>query len=253
MVKIIPTGSTDVDSILGELESSSFLIKGIDINTVIMEHLKKLNLAKKTSKDKMIPRTDKFSVSQASYDCYRKIYYEMLYPRQANSNSIGRFTMGDVIDSIMKGAFEGIGGVGGVKCNKSYFDDKFIIQGESDVDFDNLVIEVKSVSPFAWKYIVGGKDKIGNIIIGKPKIQHVRQLNTYMDIKGIKDGVVVYVNKDDFQLMTYPIKHSSELMMQTVGRCATVFRAIEEKRIPEKVKGDECNFCNHKDLCKAMR
>lgn len=253
MVKVTPSESPDVDSFLEELQSDSFSIKGMELTTVVLEHLKKLNLAKKTSKDKMLPRTDKFSVSQSSYDCYRKVFYEMQYPRQsANNDSIGRFTMGDIIDSIMKGALESIGGVGSVECSKDYFGGEFVIKGESDVDFDNLVVEVKSVSPFAWKYVSGGKDKVGNIIVGKPKIQHVRQLNTYMDIKGIKDGVIVYVSKDNFQLKPYPIKHSPELMMQTVGRCATVFRAINEKRVPEKVKGDECLYCNHKDLCKQQ-
>ncbi len=250
MVKAVPMSSPNFD----KLSSDSFFIKGVDINTVVLEHLKKLNLAKKTSKNKMYPRTDKFSVSQSSYDCYRKIYYEMQFPRQAtDEDSIGRFSMGDIIDSIMKGAFESIGGVGGVGCGKFYFNDKFRIQGESDVDFSDLVVEVKSVSPFAWKYIVGGKDKLGNPIIGQPKIQHVRQLNTYMDIKGIEDGVLVYVNKDSFKLKSYPLKHSSDLMMQTVGRCVTVFRAIQNRTVPIKVKGDECLYCNHRDLCSKYR
>lgn len=253
MVKVIPIESIDITSFLEKIQPSSFLVKGVNIDTIVIDHLKKLNFSKKTSKNKMLPRTDRFSVSQSSYDCYRKIYFEMQYPRQANDTIIGRFTIGDIIDSIMKEAFESVGGVGGVSCTKSYFNDKFILQGESDVDFDNLVIEVKSVSPFAWVYIVGGKDRIGNIISGCPKIQHIRQLNSYLDIKGIKDGVIVYVNKDNFQLKSYSIKHSPDLMMQTVGRCATVFRAINEGRVPEKVKGKECSYCGYKDLCSIYK
>ena len=250
-MKIIPTQSLDLDGIFSELQSSaSYSIKGLDINIIVMEHLKKLNLAKSTSKNKMFPRTDKFSVSQSSYDCYRKIYFEMQYPRQADDSKIGTFTMGDIIDSIMKGAFETVGAVTDVGCGKGYFDSKFRIQGSSDIDFSDLIIEVKSVSPFAWKYIVGGKDKLGGVIVGQPKIQHVRQLNTYMDIKNVKDGVLVYVNKDNFQLKPYPVKYSADLMIQTVGRCATVYRSILEKRVPVKVKGDECSYCNHADLCK---
>lgn len=253
-MKVTPSESPDFTELIDKIQSESFFIKGLDINTIVLEHLKKLNLAKSTSKNKSEPRTDKFSVSQSSYDCYRKLYFEMQFPRQANDDSIGRFTMGDIIDSIMKGAFESVGAVGGVGCGKDYFDNKFRIQGQSDVDFSDLIIEVKSVSPFAWKFVAGGKDyKTGAAIIGQPKIQHVRQLNTYMDIKGVKDGVVIYVNKDNFQLKPYPIKYSSDLMMQTVGRCATVFRSIAEKRVPIKVKGDECNFCNHRDLCSAYK
>lgn len=253
-MKVTPSESPDFTELIDKIQSESFFIKGLDINTIVLEHLKRLNLAKATSKNKSEPRTNKFSVSQSSYDCYRKIYFEMQFPRQANDNSLGRFTMGDVIDSIMKGAFESIGAVTGkgCGCGKDYFNGEFRIQGESDADFSDLVVEVKSVSPFAWKYVAGGKDyKTGNNIVGKPKIQHERQLNTYMDLKGIKDGVLIYICKDDFQLKTYHIKYNRIMMSETVGRCMTVYRAIVEKRVPVKVKGKECLFCNHTDLCKV--
>jgi len=238
---------------LSKVKSESFFIKGLDINTVVLDYLRKLNLAKSTSNNKSEPRTDKFSVSQSSYDCYRKIYFEMQYPRSANDNSLGRFTMGDIVDNIMKGVFKSIGAKTGSECGcgKDYFDGTFRIEGESDADFSDLIVEVKSVSAFAWKFIVGGRDKTGETIIGKPKIQHVRQLNTYLDLKGIRDGVIVYINKDNFELKPYPIKYSPQLMMQTVGRCATVYNAINEKRIPIKVKGDECLYCSHVDLCRG--
>lgn len=253
-MKVTPKESPDFTELIDKIQSESFFIKGLDINTIILEHLKKLNLAKSTSKNKSEPRTDKFSVSQSSYDCYRKIYLEMQFPRQANDNSIGRFTMGDIVDSIMKGAFESIGAVTGrdCGCGKDCFDGKFRIQGESDADFFDLIVEVKSVSPFAWKFVAGGKDyKTGNAIIGKPKIQHVRQLNTYMDIKGVKDGVLIYVSKDNFQLKTYSITHDRLLMSQTVGRCMIVYNAIIEKRVPDKVKSKECLYCNYTDLCRG--
>lgn len=250
-MKVVPKESPDLDKIFNDIQKSeSFFIKGLDINFIVADYLKKLSLAKPTSKNKMEPRTDKFSVSQSSYDCYRKIYFEMQYPRQADGDSLGRFTMGDLIDNIMKEAFRGVGALVDMGCGKNYLDNRFRIQGNNDAEFSDLIIEVKSVSPFAWKYIVGGKDKIGNTIIGKPKIQHVRQLNTYMDLREIKSGLLVYVNKDNFQIKTYPTQYSPELMIQTVGRCATVHSSIIEKRVPIKVKGDECSYCNHKDLCK---
>lgn len=253
-MKIVPRESPDLDKIFSDIEKSeSFFVNGLDINNIVTNYLKKLSVEKPTSKDKSNQRTDKFSVSQSSYDCYRKIYLEMRYPRQADSESLGRFTMGDLIDNIMKEAFRSVGASTDVGCGKDYLDGKFRIQGSNDAEFSDLIIEVKSVSPFAWKYIVGGKDRFDNIIIGKPKIQHVRQLNTYMDLRGIKSGIIVYVNKDDFKIKTYPTQYSPELMIQTVGRCATVYNSIIENRVPIKVKGDECSYCNHKDLCKESR
>jgi hypothetical protein len=199
----------------------------------------------------MIKRIDSFSVSQSSYDCYRKIYFEMVNPKEANNNSIGRFALGDIVDTIMKGVFEGLGARTDVICKKRYFDDKFEITGSPDAKFDNLVVEVKSVGLYAWKYIAGGSTK-GEVIIGKPKVQHVRQLNTYMGIEGIKDGVLIYVNKDDFSIKPYSIVYSNDLMIHTAAGCVTVYRAIMENRIPDKIKSDECLYCNYKTECKVI-
>lgn len=225
------------------------LIRGIDIDKLILEHLKEMNLAKPTSKSKREKRTNNFSVSQVSYDCYRMIYFSMVEPRQADEDKIGTFTIGDIIDEILKGAFKKAGAVADIGCGKEYIDGLIKIGGTPDIEFNDLIIEVKSVSPFAWKYIVGGKIK-EQVIVGKPKIQHVRQLNSYMDMRGVKEGVLLYVNKDNFKTKIYPIRHDSTLMIGTVGRCVTVFNCIKENRVPEKVKGDECAWCNYLDLCK---
>lgn len=249
-MKAMVTESPDMDSIFSDLTSSPFLLKGVDVNRIVLDHLMKLNLSKKTSMNKAMPRIDDFSVSQSSYDCYRKIFFEMQYPRTSNENSLGRFAVGDIIDEIMKNAFMSMGGSPGSFCRKEYLE-RFSIRGEPDIEFPDIIIEVKSVSPFAWKYVAGGKDRVGNIIIGEPKIQHVRQLNTYLDIKGLEDGLILYVNKDDLKLKPFKIKHSEGLMMQTVGRCATVHSAIWNGKVPDGYKGSkECAYCNHTDLCK---
>ncbi len=264
-MKVIPTRSYDTAEItqnmsilsdkIKELEEelrAGYKIKGLSVNDIIFNHLKKLNLAKPTSMNKSLPRKDIFSVSQCSYDCYRKLYFEMQCPKPTtNEDSLGRFALGDMIDSMMKEAFESIGAKTDVGCGKPYFNEQFKIQGSTDAEFSDLIIEIKSVSPFAWKYIEGGKDKFGNIIIGQPKIQHVRQLNSYLDIKDIEDGVLIYINKDNFQLKPYPVKHSRILMTQTIGRCAIVYRAIMDGTVPTKVKGDECSYCGHKDVCRG--
>lgn len=229
---------------------SEFSILGKDINDILVEHLKDLNLAKPTSRNKMQKRTSVFSVSQCSYDCYRKIYFDMVEPVGADESSIGRFTMGDLIDELLKQALKKHGARVDVGCGKNYFNDEIRIQGNNDAEFSDLIVEVKSVSPFAWKYIVGGKDKLGNVIVGQPKIQHVRQLNTYMDARNIRKGVILYVNKDDLKTKPYFFDYDESLMVQTVGRCVTVWRSILSDTVPSKIRGSECSFCGHKESCK---
>lgn len=199
-------------------------------------------------------RTDVFSASQSSYDCYRKIFFEMTYPRTANEDSLGRFAMGDVVHDIIQGAFVEakhdieLGQLKNYSVEGVY---DFSIKGHCDIKWNDTVIEVKSVSPFAWKYVVsGGTDRFGRIIVPKPKVTHIRQLNTYMDVFRLKKGIILYVNKDDLSNFSYPFNFDEYQLAQTVGRCVSVYNAIIDKRVPDKQKSDECTQCNHRDLCK---
>lgn len=225
------------------VDSADFL--GVD--NIVLSHLKKAGLMKSTSKSKMQPRTNKFSVSQVSYDCMRMIYFGMLYPRQAADDKVGTYTIGDIVHNIVQEAFEEKGAKTEVGCGKSYYDNNIRIQGSADIKYNNYAIEVKSVSPFAWKYIVGNKE-----IIGKPKIQHVRQINTYIDLLELDYGVILYVNKDNFNMKSYLVKKDAEMMDYTVEKCITVWESITNNILPGNSEGNECSRCAYKDLCKGL-
>ncbi len=227
-------------------------IKGVNIDSLILSHLKELNASKFSSKNKMEKRTNKFSVSQSSYDCYRKIFFEMTEPRISDVSKLGTFTVGDIIHGIIQDAFVKNGAIVEVGCGKDYFDGKLRIQGNADIKFNNCVVEIKSVSPFAWKYVAGGFDKDHNIIKPAPKIQHVRQANIYMDALGVEEGLILYINKDNLQICPFSVFPDNIIIQSSVGRCVTVMRAIEEGRVPPKVKSEECTYCNHTDLCKKV-
>lgn len=226
------------------------------INKIVSSHVVELNKQKFNSKNKMNKRVNVFSVSQSSYDCYRKLFFEMTEPREASIDKVGTFAVGDFIHNIYQDALEGVGAKIEVSSGKDYFDNKIRIQGTCDIILNNKVGEIKSVSPFAWKYVAGGKDKFGNIIQASPKISHVRQLNMYLDLYGLGEGFILYVNKDSIcspdgaSTCMFKLTKDESQVKQTVGRCVTVFNAITNNRVPDKVKGDECAYCNYKNDCK---
>lgn len=250
MVKICVEGSNGYVSCVSTDSEFSF------INKVVSSHVLELNRQKFNTKNKMNKRVNVFSVSQSSYDCYRKIFFEMTEPREASVDKVGTFTVGDFIHNIYQDAFKKAGARTEVGGGKDYFDTRIRVQGFCDVVLNGKAGEIKSVSPFAWKYVAGGRDKFGNVIQASPKISHVRQLNMYLDLLGLKEGFILYVNKDIIcgcdgkATCMYKITKDEPQIQQTVGRCVTVYNSIISNKVPDKVKGDECSYCNYKDRCK---
>lgn len=209
------------------------------------------------SKNKLNRELNTFSVSQSSYDCYLKQYYDILSPIVDNSK-LGLFTIGDKIHDLIQSSFISSFGkniVTEVTCSKEYsFPNEVInIIGHADIIWNSKVIEVKSVSPFAWKYYVtGGRDKSGNTFTGKSKISHIRQLNMYMELLNLSEGIILYINKDTLEAYPYLFKIDNFQTQQTIGRCLIVYRSILSGKLPPKVKGDECSYCMHKQKCKLI-
>lgn len=248
---------SDVDVYIGDLE----------LREVIVGSLRELNESKKSSNKKREKRVDRFSPSQIAYECHRRIYFDMIYPRTADDASLGTFVLGDAIHSVIQSILESRGAVSNVSCGKSYEQNgsSLYINGEcdsliekdcgieiNDIVLSDLVTEIKTVSPFAWKYIVGGVSK-GEAIIGSPKKSHVNQLNTYLDLLDKDEGLLLYVNKDNLSIYSYHVRRDNSIMEQTLSRCFAVRDLIVSKTVPAKHKSNECSYCNHKDLCKKEK
>lgn len=230
-------------------------LKDLDIDNVVLNHLKQLNCDKGTAKHKAIKKINEFSASQSSYNCMRLIFYNMTCPRvTSHPDAIGTFAGGDVVHDIIEDAFIKVGGKAKIRYNKEYLGGKIILSGEPDITFDDATIEVKSVSVFAWKYVDGGKDfKSGEVIVGTPKPSHIVQLNTYLDLLSHNYGILLYVNKENYKIKPFIVKRNEVLLTQTVGKCVMVHNRILDGILPEKVKGTECSWCSYSDLCKGNK
>ncbi len=230
-------------------------IYSLNLNDVVFNRLKEMNAAKRTAIHKSVKKTNEFSASQSSYGCLRMIFYNMTTPRtSSNPEAIGTYAIGDIVHDILESSFVGVGGKAGTRLTKGYLNDLIYISGESDILLDDAVIEVKSVSVFAWKYVDGGKDfRTGETLIGAPKQSHINQLNTYLDLYDKEKGIILYVNKENFKLRPFYIKRDKSVMLQTVGKCIMVYNRIQSNELPDKEKGNECAWCNYTDLCKKNK
>ena len=83
---------------------------------------------------------------------------------------------------------------------------------------------------------------------GKPKLGHLVQLLIYMKIKNKSKAVLIYENKNNHELLIFPIEinqYMYEWVENTFEWMRTVRKAWEDKKLPEK------NYRSNSKICKT--
>jgi len=121
----------------------------------------------------------------------------------------------------------------------------FIISGRIDnlvlVKIDNklALVEVKST-----KFLP--KDH---------KKEHEIQLQLYMKAMGIENGIILYIQKDNLETRSFPIKHNQKMAEQIIERFHELHKSLTEDAMPEaEAKHDPekkwmCDYCAWKGEC----
>lgn len=117
--------------------------------------------------------------------------------------------------------------------------DELVYEGP---DNDVIIVELKSISDSGFKYI----ERTG------PKQAHVMQLMLYMHITGIKQGLILYENKNDQRMKEFFIGYDPEMAEKIMNKIRLANKHVDEGTLPEKEfqRTDfECMYCEYKDLC----
>ena len=90
----------------------------------------------------------------------------------------------------------------------------------------------------------------------EPEWKHKVQLNTYMGIKDVKAGYMIYENKNNQKWLGPPnkfrINFSRELFEETEQFCVDVLRDVANERMPpleDSVCKKNVMFCAYQDIC----
>lgn len=106
-------------------------------------------------------------------------------------------------------------------------------------EYPELLGEIKTMPHEAFEY---------RKTSGKPKLGHLVQLLIYMKIKNKNKAVLIYENKNNHDLLVFPIE-LNEYMYQWVENTfewmRTVRKAWEDKTLPEK------NYRSNSKICKT--
>jgi CRISPR/Cas system-associated exonuclease Cas4 (RecB family) len=105
-----------------------------------------------------------------------------------------------------------------------------------------IIVELKSISDSGFNYLnrTGAKEA------------HIMQLTLYMHIMGIKQGMLLYENKNTQEMKEFIIGYDADLAQKIIEKIKSANKHVDEKTLPPKEfeRTDfECRYCDYADLC----
>lgn len=213
----------------------------VDFNEVIDKYLER------DSRPKTIGRY----YPSESGSCTRKAWYSFMCPVPPEPETLRIFKAGHILHDFMVDVFSS--DKAPIKLLQSEVPIKiefpeFLVSGRIDdliLVLENgelLLVEVKSTT-----YLP--KDEA--------KREHVMQLQLYLHSMGVRNGVVLYVEKATLQTKAFPIAYDKAAAERVLDRFRTLDRALKSNQLPEpeakmvREMNWMCNYCDYRDKCDA--
>ena len=184
-------------------------------------------------------------------NCIRKVWYSYKIPKETEAELRKIFWVGEMIHNFV---------VDVIKSEKNpsvellaaelpfqLKVDEFTISGRVDdiillkVEDKKLLVEVKSTSYIDYT--------------NEPKEAHVIQLMLYMQAMNIKEGFVLYVEKNTLKTKTFPLMFDESLVNVTLNRFRNLHKNLVSNSVPDpearivKSLSWMCAKCNYREEC----
>lgn len=118
-------------------------------------------------------------------------------------------------------------------------DNKVVYEGpQSDV----LIVELKSINNKNYEKLPKTK----------PKKEHNMQLQLYMYLTGIRQGVVYYENKDNQEQKYFYVTYDQSVVDKIVSDIQYIIQHIDNSKLPERDYAPvsfECKYCDYFGVC----
>ncbi len=213
----------------------------IDFNRMIDNHLKREH------KPKGIGRYYPSEIGM----CLRKIFYSYKFPLELKPDLVKIFELGNIMHDFVVHVLKSDKNPH-VQLLKSEFPfkqdiDDFTVSGRIDnlllVKADNkeILVEVKSSTD------------IGFIREAAP--HNVVQLQLYMHILGVHNGVLLYIDKKNLQSKVFDIQYKEDEAKKIIERFRLLHKSLVSDTIPEpEARASSrtiwmCRYCEYNDKC----
>jgi CRISPR/Cas system-associated exonuclease Cas4 (RecB family) len=183
--------------------------------------------------------------------CLRNLYYSYKYPVEVKPKLLKIFELGNIMHDFIVRVLksEKIPEVELLDYEipiKLEVDD-FVISGRIDdlillkTDNRKILVEVKSCKDVK--------------AVQKPQNSHLIQLQFYMHVTGIHEGLLLYIDKTTLETKTFKVEYDEHWSKLIIERFRMLHKALKNDELPRaeaKLIPEiswMCNFCEYKEKC----
>ncbi len=183
--------------------------------------------------------------------CLRNLYYSYKYPMEIKPRLLKIFELGNIMHDFVVRVLESekISEIElidyEIPINVKI--DDFIISGRVDdlillkTDGRKILVEVKSHKDIRT--------------LSGPQNTHLIQIQFYMHATGIKEGILLYIDKATLDTKSFYVKYDEHWSKLILERFRMLHRALKENQLPKpeaKLIPEltwMCNYCEYKEKC----
>ena len=211
----------------------------IDLNELLENDLKN----KRTKPNDL----DSIYASGLGY-CLRKQYYDKLYTEEPDIDLQKIFNVGNLVHDYLDELLR--------QSGYTVLAEQPLIMYIPHLDlrisgrFDNLVIDDEGNS-----YLFEHKSASSIKYLKEPKKEHIYQLHVYMKCLNLKEGYIVYLEKNSSHIKQFKVEFDKKILDEAIERAKIVKIALNNGVVPinEAEKNSktswQCDYCRHRDMC----
>jgi len=181
----------------------------------------------------------------------RKVWYSYKFPMETNPELLKVFELGNILHDFVVKVLksEKNPDVELIKTELPFRQEieDFLVSGRIDniilikASGKNILVEVKST---------------GNIDFVEEAMHHNKiQLQLYMHVTGIHNGILLYVDKRNLKSKVFPVNYNEEDALKIIDRFKVLNKLLKTDALPdpEARSGKEslwmCRYCEYRDKC----
>lgn len=205
------------------------------------------NYLKRESKPKTVGRYYPSEIGS----CLRKVWYSYKFPRETDMELTKIFELGNLIHDFVSTVIESEKNPHVELIEKELplkLETKdFIVSGRLD---DMLLLKENGK-----KVLVEVKSTKSTEYTREPSRSHVMQLQLYMHITGVHDGVVLYVDKNNLKSKSFSVRYDEVMAKEILDRFMELNICLVSNQLPlDEAKRDPslmwmCRYCEYSGMC----
>lgn len=182
------------------------------------------------------------------YQCSRRQYLDKVDPNGGepmNDTLLGIFSMGRIVHTYLeemgKEFFDSVEQE--VKMSHEQDKETIVLIGHYDGEKGDTIFDFKTVNERAYAMRLREM---------RAQEHHILQVSCYAIIRNKPKIVVIYINKDNLEMLPLCHDASKELFDLVIQKVHRIYHAIRTKQMPPKdCESWECRYCPRRTFCES--